>query len=72
MPCCEVFQENWISSPSGMDSEYWENYYSRALQRRGLLRGEDCYCTAEVLMQLLPDLGGEQPDHGWFGNCYIR
>ena len=55
-----------------MDSEYWENYYSRALQRRGLLRGEDCYCTAEVLMQLLPDLGGEQPDHGWFGNCYIR
>lgn len=22
--------------------------------------------TAEVLLQLVPDLGGEQPDHGWF------
>eukprot|EP00913_Durusdinium_trenchii_P023544 g22121.t1 len=38
-----------------MDSDYWESYYARSLQRRGgSLRSEDCYCDPDSLMPLLP------------------
>ncbi|CAE8711613.1 unnamed protein product [Polarella glacialis] len=31
----------------------WDRYYRRSLARRGGLRGEDCYCTAECLRDFL-------------------
>lgn len=35
------------------DERYWETYYARSLQRRGVLRREDCYCRCEELRPLL-------------------
>lgn len=40
------------------DYDYWESYYSRSLLRRGRLRVEDCYCSAEELLPLLSGARG--------------
>jgi len=49
-PCLRVDEDagNTLMGPG-----QWEKYYARSLARRGSLRSEDCYCSAEEIMRML-------------------